>query len=516
MKSQNIQQRSAYNAAGLILLSSAFILSGCGKKPVPTPPPTGTAVEVVNVERGTVSSSIDVTGSVKALDDVTLSAKLGGRVLSVGYRQGARVGRGAVVVQQQTADMANQMSAGKAALAAAKVRLSQATTTSQWQDIQSEAAVKQAEQGLKSAQARLEIVRQGARPQERRQVDAALDSAQASFENAKINLARTKSLVDQGAVAKSNLDADQRSYDVAAAQLRSAQEQVSLIKAGARPEELQQAELAVRTAREQVARAQGDLKQRNLRTDDIRAAQAGVQQAQASLAMASQGLADSGIRSPIAGVVADRMVEPGEMVAPGTPLMRIYNPSTIYYEATVSEAQVDEVHTGQKVALTSDAIPGKVFDGSVVKIYPAANANNRSFQARIAITSSGELKPGMFAKGKVIVEQHTSALMLPRDAILNTPQGEQVFVVTDGTIDVPDVSAKPGKDGKLPTKKIQGKVAHRRSLEIGLDSDSTVEIIRGLNEGDTVVRTGQSYLQDGQAVRVLGTSSITPSTPEAK
>ncbi len=491
----------------MILAIAGVVGAGCSRKPELPPAPPPTAVEVVRVLRTDISETVDVVGNVKALEDVSLSAKIGGKVSSVPYREGRRVGRGSVVVQQQTADYENQVRSGVAALEAAKVRLSQSRTASDIQDVASVSMVRQAQQALQSAKENLNITRQGARPQERRQAESQVASARASFENADQNLKRTRQLFAQGAVSQAAVDSDQRIFDIAKAGLQAAEEGLSLTRAGHRPEEVRMAENNVRSAEEQLSSARANLKQRELRKEDIRSAETAVNQAAASLAMAKQALSDSSIITPIAGVVAERKVEPGQIAAPGVPLIRVYNPATVYFEAIIPEAQVGRVKTGNRVKIKSDALPEKVFTGQVVQVYPSAKTETRSFLARIALDNpSGGLKPGMFAKGQIVVAKHLNRLTLPIDAILKTPTEEAVFVVTKEMITktVATPSKSSGKRNKKPkTVTVEANVAHKRIIQTGIVNDGLVEIIKGLQENDVIVRSGQAFIQDGQEVSVV-------------
>ncbi|MCC6483228.1 MAG: efflux RND transporter periplasmic adaptor subunit [Armatimonadetes bacterium] len=486
---------------------AAVLTAGCGKKPPQSQSPTATAVEVAQVERGAIEDVIEVTGTVRALEDVTLSAKQGGKVTLVPFREGDRVTSGAVVVQQQREDLLNALESSKASASSAQTHLTQARTASQVQDVTSDTTLRQAQQALSVAQQRLAVVRQGARTQEVAQAQAAVEAARANASNAQTSLERTRKLYNQGAVARANLDADERAYDVAQANLRSAQQALSLTRAGARPEEVRQAELAVQQAREQVLQAQANLKQKELRQQDIRSAEAALQQARAGVAMAQQALADSSIRSPIRGVVAQRSVEPGQMVAPGSPLIRVYNPVTVYFEATIPEVSVAETKPGQFVSVRTDAVPGRRFHGKVVEIYPAADTANRSFKARVSVSDAGtDLKPGMFAKGDIEVERHQNALILPRDALVSTSDGQKVFRVVKAPVQRPKAGARPDGKGKVPMETVDGAVVRLRSVSTGLANGTRIEITEGLSDGDRVVRTGQAYLKDGQEVNIVDSS----------
>ncbi len=488
---------------------AALLVAGCGRRPAAPPAAGGAAVEVTRVTRGDLEAVVNVTGTIRALQDVSLTVKMPGRVERVPYREGDRVAKGAVVIQQEQADLRNQVKSAEAALAAARVRLSQAQTQLRVQDVSSDAGVRQAEQAVAIAREQLAIVRTGARPQERRQAEAAVESAKASFENARRNLDRSKMLFEQGVIPRAQLDADERMFEVARASLQSAEQALSLVREGARREEIRVAENSLKEAEQRLRQARSNAELTAVRKEDVRAAQAGVRQAEAALAMARQALADSSVRSPIAGLVAERHVEPGQMVAPspGVALIRVYDPATVYCEAIISETVVDRVAVGQEALVRSDALPGRQFRGRVQGVYPAADTNNRSFRARISVELPGtELKPGMFAKVQIVTERRLNQTLIPADCVLKEPGGEYVFVVEKGKVRRPAPEAqgaRPSRNGEPAMIEVVADIARKKRIRTGLQGDSMVAVMNGLREGMRVVSSGQSYLADGQEIRVV-------------
>jgi HlyD family secretion protein len=466
---------------GLGALLAAAVLNGCGRRApeqmAQQAAAPATAVAVVNARTGDIPFTISVTGSLQSLDDVMLSAKIPGRIVSVFVREGDRVRAGQVVVQQETKDIEAQLRQAEATLRSARARLQQAQTALELQPIQNETSLSQAEAALEAAKARLRALETGARRQERQQVEQQVLSAKANLDNARANLERIRSLFERDAVSKQQLDAAQTAYDIALAQYRTAQEQLSLVQEGPRSEEIEAQRALVRQAEEAVRMARtGDLQLR-VRQDEVNAAKALVAQAEAGLFYARQQYDAAFIRSPIDGVVAMRAAQPGQMAGGGTPLIRLVNLNTIFFEARVSETEIRYVRVGQPVSVTVDAYPGKTFRGVVSRIYPVGSEGSRDFLVRVDMRNEGGLlRPQMFARGEILVDVRRNVVLVPKDALLTQDGKHVVFVVKEG-------------------------VARRIVVQIGYQNGENAEV-RGVPVGALVVVQGQENLRDGDTVRV--------------
>ena len=466
--------------AGVVLVVVVLGLSGVmkrGHKP-PAPPETGISVRTALAHTGSMASTIEVSGDIKALKSVVLSAKISGRVASVPYREGDSVRAGTAVVRQDTSDLSAQVQQAEAGLLAAQARSSQAVTSAGLSDTQTEAQIRQAKAALDAAKAHLQMVKSGARSQEVAQAENAVASAKANYDNAKLNLDRMQGLFNQGALAPAQMDLVKTQYNIASAQYDSAKQQLSLVKAGAREEEIESAKKQVDQAQEAYRMALANRAQKDLRQDDIKSGKAGVALAQATLTYARQQLANAYIRTPISGTVSKRYTEPGQMASPGAPLMEVVALDTIYFEASLSEMDVDKVKIGQPVQVTVDALPGRKFQGAMQKLLPTADLKSRHFTVRIAILNrSGELKPGMFARGSIEVAKHKDAVIVPKDALMVNGNGVSVYMIIDS-------------------------VAKLRPVRVGFETREEAEILSGISAGDELVILGQDKLSDGVKIHV--------------
>lgn len=473
---------------------------------------SGVAVNVRAARRGDIARTVDVTGSLVALNDVMVSAKSSGKLVAVYPREGESVRAGQVVAEMDTVDLRAQLAAQEAAYRTAVTRLDQARAQLQqarsslanaetqlsWTTKTTETAVQTAEALLQTAQERLSVVKQGARAQERRQAEESVRAAKANSDKARADLKRMQTLFRDQAVSQSQLDQAQAAADSAEASYQSAVQALSLIREGARPEDIRTAELSVLQARQSLDKANADRAQIKLRQADVesakdgvrvatagvRAAEAGVSQAESEVKISRQALADAFIRSPITGYVAARMAEPGQQIAGGgmggAAILRIVAPESVYFQATVSETQVAEIRRGQSVEVTVDALPGRKFRGSITRILPVASMAARAFTLRIDFPVEPAMRPQMFTRGRILIGMHRGVVLAPKDAVIFDPiqNRSKVFVV-------------------LPTGKAQ-----EREVKVGYTDPVQVEIVSGLRAGETVVVQGQNMLQDGDLVRV--------------
>jgi membrane fusion protein (multidrug efflux system) len=241
------------------------------------------------------------------------------------------------------------------------------------------------------------------------------------------------------------------------------------------------------------ARAELDLAQSNLkRTADLAQknfvsgsaqdqAESNVSVLQARLQLAQARLAKMKIMAPFDGVVGIRAVNVGDVVRDGTDLVNIEDIGTLKADFRLPERFFTQLKAGLPVEVVADALPGARYAGSIEAINPRIDAGGRSLEVRARLANTdGRLRPGMFARVRVVLGDRPNALMVPEEAI--APQGEDfyVFTVAEG-------------------------VAQRRKVRLGVRRDGQVELLDGVQAGDRVVTAGVRVQRDGQPVRVVAT-----------
>lgn len=489
------------------LLSALVILLALGglyaamRARAPQPPPAstqqiwadeGVPVTLGHVQIGDIEDVVEVTGDIDALNQVTLSAKISGRVASVAAREGDPVGQGMTVVLLDQADAKSALQQAVAGLDSAKLRLSQAKTTAEVTRVQTDAAIQQAKQALTAAQARLSVVKRPVRSQEQTVAENALAAAKANLENAEASYKRHEKLLQEGAISQASFDVAKVQYAVAKAEHKSAGERLSMIKEGGRTEDISAAQTQVDSAKEQLRTANANAAQNLLRKEDIKQAEAGVRQAEAAVALAQQQLSYTSIKSPIAGRLASRLTEPGQVVAPGQALGNVVDLTSLHFQGDVSEQELTKIKVNQPVIVRIDAMSGRTFSGYVRDIFPAGSTQSRNFPVRIALKTEGEaVRPGMFARGGIVTGYARDVLLVPKDAVEQRKGTLMVFTVE-----------KKRVTEQRKTRTVN--VAKRHNIQVVRENTDVVQVRTpvGFTAGQQVVVQGRQNLEDGIRVSI--------------
>lgn len=178
------------------------------------------------------------------------------------------------------------------------------------------------------------------------------------------------------------------------------------------------------------------------------------------------------IHSPSRGVVTEKMAIDGMFVKPGMRLYTIADLSRVWVYVDVYEYQLPWVRVGQQARMKLSYIPGKEFNGKVVYIYPYLEKKARVVKVRLEFDNpTMELKPGMFANVTLFAELQRDALLIPREAYIDSGTRQVAFVALEG--------------GKFQPREIQ----------VGVEAeDGMVEVLYGLDAGEVVVTSGQFML----------------------
>jgi RND family efflux transporter MFP subunit len=331
------------------------------------------------VTSGKVSEKVELTGSLRAKEQVEVSPKMAGRLVRILVDTGQPVARGALIAEIEDDEILQQVERSKASIAV---------------------------------------------------VEATIAQRQAELSNAKAELDRKKQLVEDGLLSRIELDALETRYRVAQSQLE--------------------------LARAQKRQSEAELRELNIRQSQTR------------------------VYSPIAGLVARRLMDTGAMVNSGTPIATVVSVSPMIIDAKASERDISRIRRGVPVTVTVDSLPGERFTGRVMRISPLLDAQTRNGLVEIEIANrGGMLKGEMFARVELDLGSTRETTLLPRDALVYRGEQPGVYV-------------------------IESEKAKFVAVQTGLTQEDKVEVISGLKVGDTVIGRGSNLIKDGDRVRVMG------------
>jgi HlyD family secretion protein len=394
-------------------------------------PKTISAAEV-KVETGDTAQGntvLSVSGYVVAHHKIAVGAKVMGRVKWIGVEKGDRVQQGQVLVRLE--------------------------------DSEFRAQVNQANANVAAAQARLDQLRSGSRPQEKLKDKAGVLQAEATLRNAEAEYERTERLYKSGVSSKAELDRAVSNRDTARALLEAARQASEMTDIGPRAEE-------------------------------IRVAQAQVQQMKAALDYAQTQLADTEIKAPVTGTVLQRIVERGEMVTPSafgesgarTSVVALADLNDLQIELDISQTDFARLKMDQRAEIVPEAFPNLKYTGFIAEIAPEANRAKATVQVKVKVENPDEqLRPEMNARVNFLAAatggtvKAAGRVMVPKEAVVRKDGKEFVFVVKGNRVEM-------------------------RLIRVGDESGGFYHVLEGLSGGESAATTGVDKLSDGDRVKI--------------
>ncbi|MBI5480887.1 MAG: efflux RND transporter periplasmic adaptor subunit [Deltaproteobacteria bacterium] len=191
-------------------------------------------------------------------------------------------------------------------------------------------------------------------------------------------------------------------------------------------------------------------------------------------------LGETRIHSPIDGYVWQRRLDPGALVgqASGGVILTLVQIDSLRTFISVNERQAGGVRVGKAAYVELDAMPGRRFEGKVVRLAPGFDPTTRTLDVEVRIPNpNGELRPGMYGRGAIVLETHPRAAVISANAIQIANDRKYVFV-------------------------LNGNAVQRREITCGFDAGSWLEVTKGLAVGEQVVTAGADGLATGTKVRV--------------
>ncbi len=194
------------------------------------------------------------------------------------------------------------------------------------------------------------------------------------------------------------------------------------------------------------------------------------------------------IRAPFDGIAGIRSVNRGQMVKEGEPLVSLQTLDQVFVDFSLPQQDLSKVKVGLPVKVTTDAIPGREFDGTLTAVNSAIDSATRTVSLQATLNNSDHaLRSGMFARVSVILPQKNPTLYVPATSVLYAPYGDSVFVIE--------------KQHDEKTKQ-ESLVLRQQFIRTGETRGDFVAVTKGLKEGQQVVSTGAFKLRNGTTVVV--------------
>ena len=443
----------------------------------PAPPKT------VKSRIGDIEVKVSETGNIEPVNKVDVKSKVAGRLIEIPVVEGQYVTKGQLIATVDRTLIDPQIKSDEAQLASGKAKLSQSIAAYKLQVQQGDMAVDQARANLAESLTHLAAVEAGSRPQELAQQKLTVQRDQIALDDAQRTLLRKKALVGQGFVAQSDVDTAQTAFDTAVSTLNAAKQQLDLMNAGPRVQDIDDAKAQVQQARVELQTAKVNELQDPVTQSNIDQAKAGIQQTANDLAQLMVDLNDTTIVAPASGIVLKKYKEANEIVQSATTgfsnseSIVVTLGSAVRVQVDINEVDIAKVNIGDKVNVHVDALPDEVFAGRVDQIAPASTnafdstgtsssstSSISKFSVKIVfLKSDPRLRPGMTAECDIISSQHKGVVLAPLQAVKVSDKTGTVTVLEPG--------------GKRDV----------RNVKLGLKDDTDVEIKSGLNAGENLI-----------------------------
>ena len=212
--------------------------------------------------------------------------------------------------------------------------------------------------------------------------------------------------------------------------------------------------------------------------DSVRSLKASLQDRRAAFELAQKKLNDAVVRAPVAGSIAERLVQPGEYIRENTPVATIVQMNPLKLKTAIQERHAGLIRAGQTVEFFVEAFPDRKFIGKIAYVSPAVDQATRTFPVEAIVENPDRvLKPGFFARGTALTKVDANVLAAPETAISTLAGVSTVYV-------------------------IENDKARQQQVSLGARQDKLVEIVAGLNGDETLATTNLNQLATGVAVRV--------------
>ena len=327
----------------------------------------------------TPENEIRLSGNIE-MTQVAVAFKQPGRVLAIEVDEGAAVRKGQVVARADREAVQHQRDRDQAGVVSAQGQAAQLRTMIDWQKTAVDREVELRTAEVRVAQAQLQNLLDGSRPQEIQQSEAALSDARTAHTQAANDWERAQKLFRDEDVSRAQYEQFKTRIDSTAATVRQAEMRLSLVKEGPRKEDIETARAQVARSQAAVRAAENNRLEVRRREQELGVRQAEVERARSQVDVVDVQLRDTIAEAPLDGVVLTKNVDLGEVIGAGVPVLTIGDVARPWLRAYLTEKQLGRVKLGDKVKVTTDSFPGKIYAGRVAFIASEAEFTPKQIQ----------------------------------------------------------------------------------------------------------------------------------------
>src|SRR5579871_3752892 len=408
----------------------ALITCSCSKSKEGEPPEAAVPVQVAEVKQDSIDRIVSASAILYPVDQASVMPKISAPVKVFHVKRGDHVAKDQLLAVLENKDL--------------------------------QAAVGDSKGAYQQAQSAYRTTASATVPEDTNKAQQDLQAAKQAMEAAQKVYESRKQLFDQGALARRLVEEANVTFVQARSQYEIAKKHLE--------------------ATESVSRV-----------EQVKGAEAQVESAKAKYEGAEAQLSYSEIRSPIAGIVADRPLYAGEMASAGAPLLTVVNISRVIARANVPVGQAASVKVGNPATISQTDAQLET-SGKVTVVSPAVDPNSTTVEVWVEADNPGErLKPGATVRVDIHAETVKDAIVIPTSAILPSAEGGVQVLVA-------------GADSK----------AHEKKIEVGIREPDKVQILKGLSVGEKVITVGGVGLEDGAKVTLKTAEDDKSEKPEEK
>ncbi|MBR1442097.1 MAG: efflux RND transporter periplasmic adaptor subunit [Firmicutes bacterium] len=490
-----------WKAILLISVMTMVSVTGCSK--AEENEVAATPVETTIMKADSIRKDLTYAGKVQPKETVNVTSKLSGQVDKVYHDMGDVVQEGDILFTLDEKDLRDRIKQLEAQLNVSNASVTSAQTgLANVNGGQSETSRLQMKTGVENAKTAVDNARIAVD-----NAKIALDNAEVALDNSRVTLENSKASLDDvekkyndtkvlyeaGVATKNDFDSVELAYTQA--QNGYTQAQNGYTQAQNTYESTKNGYATAQNAYETALTAQNQAKESlaiydekimNENTENaqngVNSAVAGRQSVEVQLQIARETLADATVKAPISGTITSKNISASNMISAASVPFTIVDMSSVTVDVNVSEKLINYITVGQEVDVTISTIGSEAIKGRIKNISPATD-NTSTYPVKIEIENNeGRIKPGMFAEIRFKLEESNNAIIVPRNTVIN-------------------------KDGEYYVYVIENGLARKTDVTVGIDNGVDIEITSGLKEGDEVVTTGQTYVTDGEGVRIINSAA---------